>query len=139
MNEKMIYEGSPSQLTNFGYYMLCLILAPIGVGVIMFLVRYLQTKFTTYTITDETITNRTGILSRTTNETELYRVKDIKLDEPILLRLFGLSTITLITSDKNTPTIILYAVKEGESLRKKIRLVVEARRDAKGVVERDFV
>ena len=138
MEEKIIFKGSPSQITNFGYYILCLILAITGIGVVMFVIRFLKTKFTKYEITDERITEQTGVFSRNTDETELYRVKDIRLDEPFFLRMFGLSTILLVTSDKSSPLIRVHGVKNGVSLRKELRTLIESRRDKKGVKERDF-
>jgi uncharacterized membrane protein YdbT with pleckstrin-like domain len=138
MSEKLIVKGSPSQITNFGYYILCLILSFVGIGVIMFLVRFLKTKFTKYEISEERIIETTGVFSRSTDETELYRVKDIRLEEPFFLRMFGLSTILLVTSDKTSPIITLSGVKNGNSLRKTLRDAVEVRRDIKGVRERDF-
>ena len=104
----------------------------------MFIIRYLKTQYTKYEITDERIVEQTGILSRKTDETELYRVKDIRLEEPFFLRMFGLSTILLVTSDKSSPLIKVYGVKNGTSLRKELRTLIEARRDKKGVKERDF-
>jgi uncharacterized membrane protein YdbT with pleckstrin-like domain len=139
MEEKTIFKGSPSQVTNFGFYILCVILLPaFGLGLIMFLVRFLKTRFTKFEITDERIIEQTGVLSRKTDETELYRVKDIKLEEPFFLRMFGLSTILLVTSDKTSPIIKIHGVKNGNDLRKELRAIVEIRRDKKGVKERDF-
>ena len=138
MEEKIIFKGSPSQVTNFGYYILCAILSFVGIGIIMFLVRFLKTMFTKIEITDERIIEQTGILSRKTEETELYRVKDIRLEEPFFLRMFGLSTILLVTSDRTSPIIKIHGVNKGNDLRKELRAAVEARRDKKGVVERDF-
>ena len=139
MEEKTIFKGSPSQVTNFGFYILCVILFPVfGLGLIMFLFRFLKTKFTKFEITDERIIEQTGVLSRKTDETELYRVKDIRLEEPFFLRMFGLSTILLVTSDKTSPIIKLQGVINGNDLRKELRTVVEIRRDKKGVKERDF-
>jgi uncharacterized membrane protein YdbT with pleckstrin-like domain len=139
MDEKIIFKGSPSQVTNFGYYLLCVLLSPLfGLGIIMFLIRFLKTRFTKYEITDERLIEKTGVLSRKTDETELYRVKDINLEEPFFLRMFGLSIILLITSDKSSPLIKLHGVKNGVSLSRELRTLVEARRDKKGVKERDF-
>ena len=139
MEENVIFKGSPSQVTNFGFYILCVILLPFfGLGLIMFLVRFLKTKFTKFEITDERIIEQTGVLSRKTDETELYRVKDISLEEPFVLRMLGLSTVSLITSDRTSPIIKIHGVKNGNDLRKELRTAVEARRDKKGVKERDF-
>jgi len=137
--EKTIFKGSPSQLTNIPFYLVCLLLTPvIGLGILMFLIRFLKTKFTKIEITEERIIEQTGILSRKTDETELYRVKDIRMDEPFFLRMFGLSNILIVTSDKSSPIISLFGVKNGDKLRKELRDLVETRRDKKGVRELDL-
>jgi uncharacterized membrane protein YdbT with pleckstrin-like domain len=139
IHERIIFKGNPSQIPNIGYYLLCIILAPLlGLGVIMFLVRYLETKFTKFEITNERIIQQNGVLSRRTNETELYRVKDIILDEPFFLRIFGLSNVLIVTSDRTSPLILVNAIENGGIIRRELREAVELRRDKKGVREMDF-
>jgi uncharacterized membrane protein YdbT with pleckstrin-like domain len=139
IHERIIFKGNPSQIPNIGYYLLCIILAPLlGLGVIMFLVRYLETKFTKFEITNERIIQQNGVLSRRTNETELYRVKDIILDEPFFLRIFGLSNVLIVTSDRTSPLILVNAIENGGVIRRELREAVELRRDKKGVREMDF-
>ena len=139
IHERIIFKGNPSQIPNIGYYLLCIILAPLlGLGVIMFLVRYLETKFTKFEITNERVIQQNGVLSRRTNETELYRVKDIILDEPFFLRIFGLSNVLIVTSDKTSPLILVNAIENGGIIRRELREAVELRRDKKGVREMDF-
>jgi len=139
IHERIIFKGNPSQIPNIGYYLLCIILAPLlGLGVIMFLVRYLETKFTKFEITNERVIQQNGVLSRRTNETELYRVKDIILDEPFFLRIFGLSNVLIVTSDRTSPLILVNAIENGGIIRRELREAVELRRDKKGVREMDF-
>jgi len=139
IHERIIFKGNPSQIPNIGYYLLCIILAPLlGLGVIMFLVRYLETRFTKFEITNERVIQQNGVLSRRTNETELYRVKDIILDEPFFLRIFGLSNILIVTSDRTSPLILVNAIENGGIIRRELREAVELRRDKKGVREMDF-
>ena len=139
IHERIIFKGNPSQIPNIGYYLLCIILAPLlGLGVIMFLVRYLETKYTKFEITNERIIQQNGVLSRRTNETELYRVKDIILDEPFFLRIFGLSNVLIVTSDRTSPLILVNAIENGGVIRRELREAVELRRDKKGVREMDF-
>jgi uncharacterized membrane protein YdbT with pleckstrin-like domain len=139
IHERIIFKGNPSQIPNIGYYLLCIILAPLlGLGVIMFLVRYLETRFTKFEITNERVIQQNGVLSRRTNETELYRVKDIILDEPFFLRIFGLSNVLIVTSDRTSPLILVNAIENGGIIRRELREAVELRRDKKGVREMDF-
>ena len=78
------------------------------------------------------------MLTKNTHELELYRVKDIVLNEPFLLRLVGLSHIVMLTRDRTTPVFVIPRLRNGKHLKEKLRLAVEERRDAKGVVERDY-
>lgn len=74
-----------------------------------------------------------GILSRRFHEVELYRIKDVVLDQPFLLRLFGLSNILVVGFDVVKPIVKIQAVRDGEKVREAFRTLVEARRDAKSV------
>ncbi len=79
------------------------------------------------------------MITKNTNERELYRFKDIALNEPFLLRLVGLSHIVMLTSDRTTPPVfVIPGLRNGKHLKEQLRLAVEERRDAKGVVERDY-
>jgi hypothetical protein len=89
-------------------------------------------------VTNHRITQEKGVLTKNTNERELYRFKDIALNEPFLLRLVGLSHIVMVTSDRTTPVFVIPGLRNGKHLKEQLRLAVEERRDAKGVVERDY-
>ena len=45
----------------------------------------------------------------------------------------------LVTSDKTNPIFVIKGVKNGKIMRENLRIAVEERRDAKGVVERDYI
>jgi uncharacterized membrane protein YdbT with pleckstrin-like domain len=137
--ERTIWEGSPSQWSNFMFYLLCSILTmAFGLGLLLALWKYMETKLNTFKITDQRIVEKRGILSKITMESELYRVKDIQLREPFLLRIFGLSNIQLITTDHDTPLLTIKGLDNGEELREHLRLAVDNRRDLKKVREIDF-
>ena len=75
MNEENIWEGSPSQWTNFSFYILCVILtAAFGLGLLLALWKYFDTYFNKYEITDQRIVEHKGIFSKTSDEIELFRV-----------------------------------------------------------------
>jgi len=69
MNEKTTFKGSPSQLINFGFYILCFLLLFIyGLGLLLFLIRFLKTRYTKFEITDERIIEQIGVFSRTKSD-----------------------------------------------------------------------
>jgi len=72
--EESIWKGSPSQWTNFVYYIVCIPLSFFVIGIVMGIWRFLTTKFTIIEVTTERIIEEKGVLSKTTNELELFRV-----------------------------------------------------------------
>jgi len=135
--EKIIWEGSPSQVTNLGTYVVCGLLSFLVIPVFYAIWRWIETRCFRYTVTDQRIRLTQGVFSKRTDSLELYRVKDVVLIEPLWLRLFGLGNVELRTSDVSSLLLVLRAVPEPAALREKVLLAAEARRDAKGVREMD--
>ena len=139
MSEKVIWEGTPSQKLNFFSYLFWLLpVFWLGLGLLVSLWKYLQIKTWKIKITNQRIIEEKGIFSKTINELELFRVKDIILKKSFWDRILGISQIYLRTSDKSNPHYILYGIIDGDQLRENLRNIVEKRREEKGVVERDF-
>jgi membrane protein YdbS with pleckstrin-like domain len=138
MEEKVIWEGRPSQWTNFGTFVLCFLFSWLVIPIFIALWQYLVVRLWKIEVTDQRIIETKGVLSKTTDELELYRVKDIRLEEPFLLRLVGLSNIVLNTSDRTHPQVKIPAISNGQSLREELRIAVDIRRDKKRVRETDF-
>jgi uncharacterized membrane protein YdbT with pleckstrin-like domain len=153
-SETVVWEGGPSQLTNFGTYLACalvaaaivvagVLIAPLAFGVLLVpalaaLWRYLTLKFFRYRVTTERVGVSRGVFSKRTDSIELYRVKDTTLIEPFVLRMFGLADVVLNSSDRTTPLLVLHAVPNGLALREQIRASVERLRVQKSVREVDF-
>jgi uncharacterized membrane protein YdbT with pleckstrin-like domain len=135
---------SPNQLLNIGYLIILLTLLyldirPLAiVALIILIIKALNLYCTTWTIQQDILIEKTGILNVNTEEVLLYRVKDIRLYEPLLYRLVGLSQLTIITSDYTNPSITLYGIKNGEKLMNIIRQLVANSRKVEGVKEIDI-
>ena len=135
---------SPNQLLNIGYLIILLTLLyldiiPLAVvALIILIIKALNLYCTTWTIQQDILIEKTGILNVNTEEVLLYRVKDIRLYEPLLYRLVGLSKLTIITSDYTNPSITLYGIKNGEKLMNIIRQLVANSRKVEGVKEIDI-
>jgi len=139
MDEEKIWEGSPSQWTNFSFYFLCALLTVVfGLGLLLALWKYFDTRCNKYEITDQRILEHKGIFSKTTDEIELYRVKDLTHHQPFFLRLVGLSSVSLDTTDNSHPLVFLNGIASGKELKEKLRAAVDIRRDIKGVREIDI-
>lgn len=97
----------------------------------------LKVYCTRYVISPEEFRYYSGILRRKYEFIELYRLKDYKIDEPIIHRIFGLGNLTIFTSDKTTPVFKMEAVKKPQDKYKTLRGLVEQNRKAKHVFEVD--
>tara|TARA_B110000483_G_C17916803_1_gene435243 strand:- start:242 stop:685 length:444 start_codon:yes stop_codon:yes gene_type:complete len=135
---------SPNQLLNIGYLSILLALLYLDIrplallALIILIIKALDLYCTTWTIHQDNLIEKTGILNVNTEEVLLYRVKDIRLYEPLLYRLVGLSKLTIITSDYTNPSIVLYGIRNGEELMTIIRQLVANSRKIEGVKELDI-
>ena len=68
-------------------------------------------SFTRYAMSEDRLFTSVGFLSVKDEEVLLYRVRDISVSRTLWQRLFGVGTITISSSDKSTPTVILKNIK----------------------------
>ncbi|MEY3395953.1 MAG: hypothetical protein RL346_2190 [Verrucomicrobiota bacterium] len=151
--ESTFWKGSSSQWLNLWHYLAALALAAgISAGGIFFppafaglviplawiMTRYLIIRCNVYELTTERLRITTGILNQHIDEVELYRVKDILVERRWWMRLTGLGTIHIETSDRTLPNIDIRAVRDAIGLREALRKKVEHMREQKRVRELDF-
>ena len=135
--ENLLWSGTPSQVTNMGAFVLwgllacTLVLAPVAFFVILW--KYLVVKNRVYELTNQRLKMHSGVLSKKTEQLELYRVRDTQFDQPFFLRLFGLGNVILFTTDTTSPEIIVPAIPGAQAVREQIRCAVEETRDMKRV------
>lgn len=89
-----------------------------------------------YKITDEQIEHVRGVFSINSDFIELYRVKDLMVRKPFLIRLLTAMHVSLITSDKSHPLFHMVAIPS-TNIHEVLRELVEINRTRKGVYEID--
>lgn len=136
MEKKVIYEGSPSQVVNTGYIIWCVLVCWLIIPIIMMIVRILKTKFTKTTITNKDIISEHGILSKTTDELLLKRVTDVQLSQPLWQRIFGLSTITVASTDITSGVLSIVGIPNGKAVWQQLRDAIAEERQ--NVQEREL-
>jgi len=137
MEESTVWKGCSSQALNLGAYILCGLTCWLIVPIFIAIWKWIELRAWQYEITTERIHVTRGVFSKQIDDMELYRVKDITVLEPFLLRLFSAGDIVLQTSDRSSPSMILRGVPNPKELRDLIRKHVEACRDKKRVSEVD--
>jgi uncharacterized membrane protein YdbT with pleckstrin-like domain len=69
-------------------------------------------SFTRYAISDDRLFVSIGFLNIKDDEILLYRIRDITTSRTLWQRIFGVGSITVVSSDKTLPTLVLKNVKK---------------------------
>jgi uncharacterized membrane protein YdbT with pleckstrin-like domain len=146
--ENTICEITPSQILNLKAFTLSIlgiaavitaaILAEMNILLVLLILpigyalwKWLEIKHTKVKITDQRIIISTGVLNKTTNETELYRVRDSTIIEPVFYRMFGCGNIKIFTTDDADTVLELTAYKKPHWVKDQVRNYAEICRQKK--------
>lgn len=106
--------------------------ASIGsAGIAHWLFRWLKWTNHVFHITNDRIEEEEGILSKTFINCDMWRVQDMRLQQNLLERVFGLGVVHILTSDKDTKHIKfgpVYNPREFYQLLKRVSLDSDRRR-----------
>lgn len=72
----------------------------------------LPLSFTRYALSEDRLFSSVGFLNIQDDEVLLYRVRDIATSRTLGQRLFGVGTVTVVSSDKTMPTLVLKNIKD---------------------------
>ena len=82
-------------------------------------------SFTRYQLSEDRLFLSVGFLNIKDDEILLYRVRDIATTRSLWQRLFGVGTVTVVSSDKTMPTLVLKNVKDPVMVKELIHKQVE--------------
>ena len=85
----------------------------------------LPLSFTRYKLSDDRLFVSVGFLNIKDDEILLYRVRDIDTERTLWQRLFGVGTVTIMSSDKSMPNLVLKNVKDPVFVKELIHKQVE--------------
>ena len=85
----------------------------------------LPLSFTRYCLSEDRLFISEGFLSIKDDEVLLYRVRDLDTKRTLWQRLFGVGTVTVLSSDKTMPTMVLKNVKDPVFVKELIHRQVE--------------
>lgn len=126
-------------VTLAGYGMLPLSL--VAASLLIVLVKWVQNMAAKYEVTEERMIIRRGIIFKSIDEIELYRVKDVRIDFSIVNQLAGIGRITISSSDETTRDgdLVLADIERAQQRRETLRRLVDAARQKRRVREIDMV
>ena len=120
-------------LTSFMFHGLLLLLAMLVAAYLFYQVLYLSRI--EYIVTGEQIIYLHGVLMHQTDYMELYRVVDYQQHRSLLQQLTGLKTITIMSGDRNLPSLDIIGVEADEEVVQEIRIRVEYNKQMKHIHE----
>lgn len=82
-------------------------------------------SFTRYALSEDRLFLSVGLLSIKDDEVLLYRVRDISSSRSLWQRLFGVGTVTVVSSDKTMPVLVLKNIKRPMAVKELIHNQVE--------------
>ena len=85
----------------------------------------LPLSFTRYALSEDRLFTSVGFLNIKDDEILLYRVRDIDTNRNLWQRLFGVGTVTVMSSDKTMPTLVLKNIKDPIFVKELIHKQVE--------------
>jgi membrane protein YdbS with pleckstrin-like domain len=114
-------------------------LVPLALGVVLLLIVWTRVKSCSYRLTTQRLFVRRGWLAKHVNELELYRVKDVVVDQGVLQRVLGYGTITVLADDDTTPEVALVGISSPTKVKEMIRTQYRAARQREGVRPTEFL
>lgn len=82
-------------------------------------------SFTRYGMSEDRLFISVGFLNIKDDEVLLYRVRDIDTSRTLWQRLFGVGTVTVMSSDKTMPTLVLQNIKNPVEVKELLHAQVE--------------
>jgi len=90
-------------------------------------------SFTRYAMSEDRLFLSTGFLSIKDEEVLLYRIRDINTSRNLWQRIFGVGTITVLSSDKTMPVLLLKNIKNPVDVKELLHQQVEEMKVARHV------
>ncbi len=114
--EKDLFVGRPPAILGVGQILW--IVLTVGIAYLVFWLRSLGTH---YHVTTQRIRVERGILSKTKENVELFRIDHFDLHKPLGMRMLGHAILHLRSSDPSYPSVELRGIPGVEALAEKLR------------------
>jgi hypothetical protein len=114
--EKDLFVGRAPAILSF--WQIPWVVLTLGIAYLVF---WIRSAATTYHITTQRIRVERGLLSKTKENVELFRIDHIDLRKPLGMRILGHCILHLSSSDPGFPSVDLRGIPDLESLAETLR------------------
>lgn len=109
------------------------VLSLIGIpGVIWTFFKHATTR---YKLTLRRIELEKGVLSKTVDSLELWRVLDVRYTQSVFDRILGVAKVTVMSTDQTSPELVLYGLPNARALFERLRDAVQLARHSNRPME----
>ena len=121
-DDAIVFEDHPCMFRARPFsFILCIILIPVGIGLIILLVWWLKCRTATLTITRKRLVYRTGVLSKSTDEIWHNDVRNVVVRQSFLQRMFGCGDIAVSTAGQSGIEVSAQGFKNPQQIADYIR------------------
>jgi len=114
--ERQLFTGNPAAITSLGQW--AIVVLTIGIA---WLVYWVKSRSTVYTLTSQRIQIESGLLSTIKASVELFRIDDFDIHRPFGMRVLGYSMLHLRSSDPDLSTVIISGIPNLEAIADQLR------------------
>ena len=93
----------------------------------------LPISFTRYALSEDRLFLKRGVINVKQDEIVLYRVRDLRVSVSLWQRLFGVGTVTVISTDKSIPELMLKNIRQPNEVKELIHEYVEKMKIARRI------
>lgn len=126
--ELSVFAGRPAVFYSVTQWFWAV--ATLGIAALVYWVR---AQSVSYEITTQRIKIESGLLSKTQQNLELFRIDHVAVEKPLGMRLLGHGCVRLETTDRSEHRVVLYGLPGFESLAEKIREFSLKERERRGI------
>ncbi len=105
-------------MVRFGWVATAILLV---VQALALAIAWIRLRSTMYKVTNQRVLIEQGIFSKTLDEIDLRYVDDSTFSQSLVDRILGIGSVTLMSSDTNTPRYVLRSIKDPRGVREMIR------------------
>ena len=119
---KELYAEHPAMFKNnpLGFILSVLLIA-VGVGILILLWWYLQTKASKLTVFENEVMFEKGLLSKERSEVNIGIVRTVRVKQSFFNRIFGVGTVEIFTAGDN-PEIVARGMPDPNRIRELIKM-----------------
>jgi membrane protein YdbS with pleckstrin-like domain len=128
LEERDLFVGHPALVYSFGAYAVAVL--TLGLALVYFWIRRRTVR---YRITTQRIQIERGLLSKTLNNLELFRIDDYEINRPLGMRIVGHAELRFRSSDRNAGVLSLKGIPEVQRIAEELRQCVLRERQRRNV------